>query len=42
MAVVTLNQESNPVNDNLWPPRAYVALNLDEQLFFKYFAREQE
>ena len=40
--VITLNQETNPVNDSLWPPRAYVALNLDEQLFFKYFARKQE
>ena len=40
--VVTLNQETNPVNNSQWPPSAYVALNLDEKLFFKYFARKQE
>lgn len=42
--VVTLDRDYNPVpyeEKDAWPPTNFVALNYDDTLFFKYFARKK-
>jgi hypothetical protein len=42
--VVTLDRDYNPVpyeERDAWPPTNFVALNYDDTLFFKYFARKK-
>ena len=42
--VITLERDDNPVpylEREDWPPTAFVSLNYDDTLFFKYFARKK-
>ena len=42
--VITLERDYNPVpyeERDAWPPTNFVALNYDETIFFRYFARKK-
>ena len=39
-SIITLDRDKNPIDENeYWPPANFIASNMDDKIFFKYFAR---